>query len=117
MSDSALAEHRRRQAAYMKEYRKRNPEVCKAAVRAAYYKNKSKALNRSRKWAEKNRAKVRAISRRSGAKQRESCCDAYIKYLISDGTGLSHADIPQELVSVKRNHVLLLRALRSSEHG
>ena len=51
-------------------------------------------------------------------KSKENLVDYYIKKLINKtGGGLSHNDIPQELVELKRKEVMLTRTLKLTNYG
>lgn len=67
-----------------------NKEDCKAAVRKNYYKHRDKKIRKRLRYKE-----------RMG--------DGYMKELLIRGTSLMAADIPQELVEIKRLQLQLIR--------
>jgi hypothetical protein len=80
--------------------------------REYYQANKEKHKELCRKWAVDNRERMREILRRSSAKGREACSDTYVKGRLIKGSFLTFADIPQELVEVKRLQLLIKRELK-----
>jgi len=56
--------------------------------------------------------KRRLYDRKRKQKQRDELHPTYIKQLLTQGTALNAADIPQELVKTKREHIKLGRKLK-----
>ena len=68
-------EQKASRAAYMKEYRKRNPEMIKEHGKRSREKNKDKVRARQKKWVEENREHVREQGKRRYRGRREHVAD------------------------------------------
>jgi hypothetical protein len=98
--------------------------VCGNAKRREYYKaNKERIYKHTRKWIVKNKERVRELNRRWYLQHKEHVDskrtaiyheypDHIIKAILASHSSLSLADIPQELVDVKRLQLQILRACK-----
>jgi post-segregation antitoxin (ccd killing protein) len=97
----------------------------------AWLKNRSKSLQRmaekhalnptagrekAKAWRIENPEKRAAAKKRSHASRCKSMSDGYIKERLIKGTNLTAADIPKELIDVKREQLRILRELRKEDH-
>jgi len=104
-----------RRADYFQQYAQEHlPE---AAERQRRYrkKNKERVYASLKKYRAANPDKVRRWSRKAARRQREKLGAVYVRMLICDGSPLTHADIPQEMVETKRAQLQLRRWLRDNE--
>jgi hypothetical protein len=69
---------------------------------------------RYKKHYNKNIAKIKEYHRINGIKLRKNLSEGYLKFLITQGTGLHFKDVPQELVELKRKQLTLTRTIRNN---
>jgi len=85
-----ITEHQRK---YLKEYKKR-------------------PYAKAKRLEDKRTQKSRATASKRKAMLRDNLHDEYIKHLIVKNTSLSYADIPKELIEVKRLQLQIIRELK-----
>lgn len=97
----------------------------KAQSRASYRRNAEKARAATSKWREKNPEKVKQMrAKYQGTEKdlarrrhkRETLSDEYVREQIVKRSSRK-IDIPQELIEVKRAHILLQREIRELKEG
>ena len=76
-----------------------------------YEENKEKR----KKYLEKNKEKRKVIHKKYREYNRKNLTDQYIKRLLINETTLKFEDIPQELIEMKRQHLMCLRKLNQGE--
>jgi hypothetical protein len=87
-------------------------KICKKKFDKKYKaENKEKRTVQHRIWASINKEKIRASQRKFDSKKRNAMNDRYIKGLLVARTSLSSYDIPDDLVEVKRIHLLIKREI------
>lgn len=74
--------------------------------------NREKALKATQNWAQANPDKKKASETRITKFHVDTLSEKYVKTLISRRTDIPHADIPVELIEVKRKHLQILRAIK-----
>lgn len=104
---------------YNKEYYKKNLEKVKKKFRSWYANNKERFVeirkvwnlanvertrSNSRKWARDNPEKVMINNRRSMVE----ISDSYVRNRL----GLKKVDVPQEIIELKRQHIILKREIK-----
>jgi hypothetical protein len=107
-----------------KEYREKDPqkyrEICNKSKRKMYSLDKEKYQKRQLDWDKNNPDMKSKRQKRYKDKAVKELNDIYVKQHLVAGTGLKHADIPQELVELKRTMMLLKRnikdKLKKKEH-
>jgi hypothetical protein len=67
---------------------------------------------RSRVYYNNNKEKVSNRYRTNWNKMKENLGDSYVKSLLTGNTTIKRADIPPELIEIKRKQVLLLRQIK-----
>lgn len=122
-----------------RKYRATHPDKCRESVRRSrvkrleHYRELSRRYRmehreeRLRKTRERRHAKREAYRETKLKKAREryrryrtELSDSYLRSLLCNGTDICHADIPQDLVALYREHVKvkrLLRRMRDEEHS
>jgi hypothetical protein len=108
-----------------KEYKKtnRNKYIQKASKASKelskkyYQKNIEKIKIYRKEYRENNKEKVKEINRKSCKKHILNLPDSYIKLKIIRNSCLKPQDIPQELVELKRQSMLLTRQTRNNGYS
>lgn len=90
-------ENKERHKQKRQQYAKQNAETIRARVKD---------------WREKNPEKLRASKKRYVKKKVETAKDGYIKHLLTSGTDLCPAHIPQALVECKRLELQISRYVK-----
>ena len=93
--------------AYSKKHRKAFPEMEAARKKRYATSDKGKEVMRaaSKRWRDKNPDKVKAQARR----RLEDLSDAYVRRYCF---GMPSVEIPQEVIELKRQHLLLKREIK-----
>lgn len=103
--------------ASLAEWKARNREKCNLSAAASYHKNKHKHKIRvkknSEKWKKNNNEKDLLQKRIGGRKRVKELSDVYLKNIMSRNTILSHADVPNDLVDLKRKNIIIKRELKN----
>ncbi len=102
-------------------WKKQNRKKVQAGQRAWRKKNPEKFRASVKRWCAKNPEKMNAIKRRSRARAgptsrrraSENLMDGFVRHSLRNHTHLCAADIPTELVELKRAHLKLLRLVKS----
>ena len=66
----------------------------------------------ARKWRKENPEKAREEKKKHSDRARKNLTDYYVKGSLVNGSNLSRADIPQELIELQRISLKLKRATR-----
>lgn len=102
---------------------KENVESQRASTLNNYRKNKESYNKRSKEWYYKNLEKGKSISRNSMQKGRDDLSDNYIKMVIqrsikkSEDILITHAEIPDLIVQLKRKQLKLIRQNGNSKEN
>jgi len=110
-----------------KQYRQANKEKIKERKKKYYQANKEKTLEHSKQYRQANKEKIEQYNKqyRQANKEklkekskdnRNKLVDPYIKTIISKQTNgmLKAKDIPQELIELKRNNIILKRKIKDN---
>lgn len=97
----------------VKRWQESNPEKVKRSKIKNYKKNKERYNKASIKWNRDNCDLRKKVASDSFKKSVNNLSDSYIKNLIcSKSSVLKRADIPEELVKLKRIEILIKREVR-----
>lgn len=107
---------------YLRKYNADNQEIIKKYRKKRYELNKEMSIKKSLEWQHKNKDKFREIQLKSQRKSRFIVSDSYARDCLKKGTKLSAKKIPQDVVSAKVAHILLIRKIReiknvNKKHG
>jgi hypothetical protein len=101
--------------AKMREYRKKNNAKHYEFMKSWRAKNKDKVREMHYKYLTKNFGSVSEYGRQYHKDKMQNLTDGYIKMLIAKDLGKgARNDIPQELIDLQRNKVLLIRKIKQS---
>jgi len=106
-------ENRDREKARAMEYYEENRDREKARRSEYYEENRENLLARRKEYYEENRDKVLAQEK----KYREELIDSYIKKTIRQSLNLQEGQISEDLMSLKREQLKLLRAIKEAKNG
>ena len=81
-----------------------------------YALNPTAGREKAKAWRNENQEKDFATKRRYRVSQCKNMTDEYVKKLLTQGTTLTAAEIPNELINVKREQLRILRELRKADH-
>jgi hypothetical protein len=96
-------------------YRDKNKEKIRLGYRVYRESNLEKCREIVRRWKANNLEKTREYAREYGRRSREYMSDAYLIRKIMQNTTLKSADIPKELIELKRVQLQITRKLRESK--
>lgn len=101
-------------------WRTKNRESVRAGERRRKRANREIICQQRREWYRANKWRMRGYACHQPEYRRQRslckaarCDDGYVRRVLTQNSPLSFMDIPQSLVEVKRQHLLLTRALRS----
>lgn len=100
------------EAPYYKKYYIRNLEKLNAQRKKYQVHSRTKLNTQARKYWSRNRKILTLQQRVREAQKREYLTNDYIKRLICQNASLNFADIPIELVALKREQLKLTRLIR-----
>lgn len=93
-------------------WRQANPQGSRGYSKSWRAKNPEKAKEMRKVWVRENPGKCREMRRN----KTEKLTDGYVRTCLTAKSNLSALDIPQWLVNLKRQQLLLLRALKKEDH-
>ena len=103
---------------YNKEYYKKNSEKVKKKFQSWYVDNKERYVEKCKVWALANVERIRSNSRKwtrdnpekvmiNNRRSMVEISDSYVRNKL----GLKKVDVPQEVIELKRQHIILKREL------
>lgn len=110
-------ERAKRKYFYNRNHRSNNLEKVRQQEKTARDKYRDKLgpdclLQYTRDYREKNRKHLNKVDLIRSRAKIDSLADVYVAWTIRKGTDLRKSDIPQELINLKRQQIILTRAIR-----
>ena len=100
----------------MKKYYQTNKEKLKEKKKEYYQANKEKLKEKQKEYRQANKKKLKEKMKKYRQGDRDKLVDSYIKSIINKQTNgmLKAKDIPQELIELKRNNLILKRKIKDN---
>lgn len=111
------AEDAEKQREYSRSWKAANKEKVKAARRKHYIKNRDAIIQKQKEYNNNYKPKCRAKINASRKRSVANLCDFYVRGIISRDTGVSADQIPIEVVEHKRLQIQLKRKLKAIKNG
>lgn len=97
-------------------YRKARERILKNPDKVRKYEPTEKAKEKRKQYRILNAEKVRKWKKEHKTRQRKTLSNLYLKQVITQHTNLLFKDIPQDLVEMKRNQILLKRKIKNNDN-
>jgi len=103
----------------IKEYRKKYYEENKGKINEYHKKyrenNKENLKELNKKYRENNKEKIKEYQKKINEYDSKNLTGRYIKSLLTNKMSLKFEDIPQEIIEMKRQHLMCFRKLNQGE--
>ena len=90
-------------------------ECIKITRRNSYLKHRDRVLSKNKKYSRSERGKK--VKRLYGNRISDKLSDVYLKSLITRECNLTYNDIPQDLLKIYRDHLIIKRKLNLTQYG